>query len=68
MRSLDACPDDRGVLRLRHRLEKHKLAVKIWGWVNDILTEQGLLLKSGTVVDATLIAAPSSTKNKPQVP
>jgi len=57
-------PDERGILRFRHRLEKDKLAVKFLGVVNDIMTEQGLLLKSGTVVDATLIAAPSSTKNK----
>ena len=57
-------PDESTILRFRHRLEKDKLAVKILGVVNDILTEQGLLLKSGTVVDATLIAAPSSTKNK----
>ena len=57
-------PDESTILRFRRRLEKDKLAVKILGVVNDILTEQGLLLKSGTVVDATLIAAPSSTKNK----
>jgi IS5 family transposase len=48
-------PDERDILRFRHRLEKNKLAVKILGVVNDILTEQGLLHKSGSVVDATLI-------------
>ena len=57
-------PDESTILRFRHRLEKHKLAEKILGVVNDILIERGLLLKTGTVVDATLIAAPSSTKNK----
>ena len=57
-------PDESTILRFRHRLEKHKLAEQILGVVNDILTERGLLLKAGTVVDATLIAAPSSTKNK----
>jgi IS5 family transposase len=51
-------------LRFRHRLEKYKLANQILSVVNDILIERGLLLKTGTVVDATLIAAPSSTKNK----
>jgi IS5 family transposase len=48
----------------RHRLEKHKLAEQILSVVNELLTQQGLLLKVGTVVDATLIPAPSSTKNK----
>jgi IS5 family transposase len=57
-------PDESTILRFRHRLEKYKLAVQILGSVNDLLTQRGLLLKAGTVVDATLIAAPSSTKNK----
>ena len=57
-------PDERAILRFCHRLEKHKLAEKILGVVNDLLIERGLLLKAGTVVDATLMAAPSSTKNK----
>ena len=57
-------PDESTILRFRHRLEKYKLAAKILETVNEILTQRGLLLKAGTVVDATLIAAPSSTKNK----
>lgn len=57
-------PDESTILRFRHRLEKHKLAEQILATVNDILVEHGLLLKAGTVVDATLIAAPPSTKNK----
>jgi IS5 family transposase len=57
-------PDESTILRFRHRLEKHKLAEQILGVVNEILIQRGLLLKTGTVVDATLIAAPSSTKNK----
>ena len=57
-------PDESTILRFRHRLEKHKLAEQILAVVNDILIPRGLLLKLGTVVDATLIAAPSSTKNK----
>lgn len=57
-------PDESTILRFRHRLEKHQLAERILGVVNDLLIDRGLLLKSGTVVDATLIAAPSSTKNK----
>jgi IS5 family transposase len=57
-------PDESTILRFRHRLEKHKLTEQILATVNEILTECGLLLKTGTVVDATLIAAPTSTKNK----
>ena len=53
-------PDESTILGFRHRLEKHQLAQQILG----ILVERGLLLKAGTVVDATLIAAASSTKNK----
>ena len=57
-------PDESTILRFRHRLEKHKLADGIVATVNDVLSRQGLLLKEGSAVDATLIAAPSSTKNK----
>ena len=57
-------PDESTILRFRHRLERHKLADQILATVNDLLAAQGLLLKAGTAVDATLIAAPSSTKNK----
>ena len=57
-------PDETTILRFRHRLEKHKLAEQILQTVNQLLTERGLLLKAGTAVDATLIAAPTSTKNK----
>ncbi|KAF1048545.1 IS5 family transposase [Xylophilus sp.] len=60
----EAVPSETSILRFRHRLEQHKLAGQILAVVNDLLTAKGLLLKAGTVVDATLIAAPSSTKNK----
>ena len=56
-------PDETTILRFRHLLEKHKLAAQMFELVNERLRAQGLLLKAGTVVDATLIAAPSSTKN-----
>ena len=62
--ALSRLPDESTILRFRHRLEKHKLAEQILATVNELLTAQGLLLKAGTAVDATLIAAPSSTKNK----
>ena len=60
----DALPSESSILRFRHLLERHKLADQILATVNGLLSAKGLLLKSGTVVDATLIAAPSSTKNR----
>jgi len=59
----DNLPDESTILRFRHLLEAHNLGVQILATVNATLTAKGLLLKQGTVVDATLIAAPSSTKN-----
>lgn len=56
-------PDESTILRFRHLLEKHQLAPQVLGTINAGLAHQGLLLKTGTVVDATIIAAPSSTKN-----
>jgi transposase, IS5 family len=56
-------PDESTILRFRRVLEKHKLAPKILQTINDLLRSKGLMLRAGTVVDATLIAAPSSTKN-----
>ncbi len=61
---LTRLPDESTILRFRHLLEQHQLAPQILASVNARLMARGLLLKSGTVVDATLIAAPSSTKNK----
>ena len=57
-------PDETTILRFRHRLEKHRLAEKVLATVNELLSSQGLALKVGTTVDANLIAAPTSTKNK----
>ena len=57
-------PDESTILRFRHRLEEHKLAEQILATVNELLTSKGLLLKVATAVDATLTAAPTSTKNK----
>jgi transposase, IS5 family len=56
-------PDESTILRFRHLLEQHGLAAQLFSSVNELLQARGLLLKTGTVVDATLIAAPSSTKN-----
>lgn len=59
----DALPDETTILRFRHLLEEHKLTEAIFAEVRDLLEKRGLLLKSGTIVDATIINAPSSTKN-----
>jgi len=56
-------PDETTILRFRHLLEAHGIAAQILAVVNEILSDKGLMLKAGSAVDATLIAAPSSTKN-----
>lgn len=60
----DAVPDETTILRFRHLLERHQLTAAMFEAIRDLLTEKRLLLKAGTIVDATIIAAPSSTKNK----
>lgn len=59
----DAIPDETTILNFRHLLEKHKLTQKMFAEVRQLLEEKKLLLKSGTIVDATIISAPTSTKN-----
>jgi transposase, IS5 family len=56
-------PDETTILCFRHLLERHGLAVDMLRVVNQLLQNKGLMLKAGTAVDATLISAPSSTKN-----
>jgi IS5 family transposase len=56
-------PDESTNLWFRHMLKKHELAGPMLATVNQVLQAHGLMLKTGTVVDATLISAPSSTKN-----
>lgn len=60
----DAIPDETTILKLRRFLEQHDLAVKILEAVNAHMDQQGLLLREGTIVGATIIQAPSSTKNR----
>jgi len=57
-------PDATTLLKFRHLLEQHELTKRILEEVNVHLTQRGLLMREGTLVDATIIAAPSSTKNK----
>jgi transposase, IS5 family len=57
-------PDRVSILRFRHLLEQHQLAGQFLATVNAQLNAKGYMLKEGTAVDAALIAAPSSTRNK----
>jgi IS5 family transposase len=59
----DAIPDETTILNFRHLLERHQLTEQIFAEVRVLLEEKKLLLKAGTIVDATIISAPSSTKN-----
>jgi IS5 family transposase len=60
----DRIPDETTILSFRHLLEKHRLAENIFEPVKAHLIERGMTMRQGTIVDATLIAASSSTKNK----
>jgi len=60
----DAVPDATTLLNFRHLLERHDLCKGLFAAINADLTARGLLLREGTLVDATLIAAPPSTKNQ----
>ena len=57
-------PDATTLLKFRHLLEQHELTQKIFGEVNALLRERGVLLREGTIVDATIMAARPSTKNR----
>jgi IS5 family transposase len=60
----DRIPDETTILAFRHLLGKHNLGEQIFETVKAHLRERGMAMKQGTIIDATLIAAPSSTKNK----
>lgn len=62
--SQESAPDATTLLKFRRLLEKHELTSAMFDEVKAVLSERGLLMREGTMVDATLIAAPSSTKNK----
>ena len=62
--NLERIPDETTILNFRRLLEKHELATGILAVINGYLGDRGLPLRQGTIVDATLINAPSSTKNK----
>jgi IS5 family transposase len=60
----DRIPDETTILNFRHLLEENRIAEQILERVNQSLREKGVMLKEGTILDATIINAPSSTKNK----
>lgn len=60
----EPAPDETTVCKFRHLLEKHRLGEAIFKAVNRHLHEQGIQVSTGTIVDASIISAPSSTKNK----
>ena len=62
--SVAAVPDATTVMNFRHWLEEHDLSRVLFDEVGAMLEERGLLMRQGTIVDATIIAAPPSTKNK----
>jgi len=61
---VEAAPDETTVCKFRHLLEKNKLGKVLLKAVNQYLRENGIKVSNGTIVDATIISAPSSTKNK----
>ena len=62
----EAVPDATTLLKFRRLLEKHQLGERLFAEVGRVLQASGMKLASGTIVDATLIAAPSSTRNRQQ--
>lgn len=59
----DVVPDETTICRFRHLLEEHGLQEAFFAMVRGLLLERGILVKEGTIVDATIVPAPSSTKN-----
>ena len=64
LRLIDPLPDESTILHFRHLLERHNLGQGLFTEVKEYLAEQGVWLKEGTIVDATIIEVPSSTKNR----
>ena len=64
LRLSDRLPDEATILNFRHLLERHNLGEKLFNEINKYLQSQGLILREGSIVDASIISAPTSTKNK----
>lgn len=63
----EPAPDETTVCKFRHLLEAHNLGDRLFELINEYLQENGLKVSTGTIVDATIIDAPSSTKNKDKI-
>lgn len=61
---IESIPDETTILNFRHFLERHRLTERLFEISSQYLSDHGLLLNEGTIVDATIISAPGSTKNK----
>jgi IS5 family transposase len=61
--AVEQVPDATTLLHFRHLLEKHQLGEKLFEAQNQIFEKEGWIMRGGSIVDATIIAAPSSTKN-----
>ena len=61
--TVEQVPDATTLLHFRHLLEKHQLGQRLLAAQNDLFEREGWIMRGGTIVDATIIAAPSSTKN-----
>ena len=61
--AVEQVPDATTLLHFRHLMEKHELGEKLFAAQNEIFEAQGWIMRGGSIVDATIIAAPSSTKN-----
>ena len=64
VRLSEPLPDESTILHFRHLLERHHLGQELFAEINGYLAAQGVRLQEGTIVDATIIAAPTSTKNR----
>ena len=60
----EPAPDETTICKFRHLMERHNLGDRLFGLVNEYLSENGLKVNRGTIVDASIIDAPSSTKNR----
>jgi IS5 family transposase len=64
--SRESAPDATTLLQFRHLLEKHELTKKVFEAINGKLSAAGLMMREGTIADATMLAAPPSVKNEAQ--
>jgi len=60
----EPAPDETTICKFRHLLERHHLGDRLFELINEYLQENGMKINTGTIVDATIITAPSSTKDK----